>query len=153
MALFDILKKKKKEPFLKKPKRGIEKKEIKKEVKEVRPIKEEKVKKFSETEKPRVKKAKNFPFSYRILNIPHITEKATDLTKENKYTFKVFPSANKTEVKRAVESVYDVDVTSVRIINIPPKKRRLGKNLGQRKGYKKAIVKIKEGQKIEVLPR
>ena len=153
MAFLDILKKKKKEPSPKETPKEPKKKEVKKEVKEVKPSKEEKVRKVSEAERPRARKSKKFPFSYRVLNIPHITEKATDLTKENKYTFKVFPRANKAEVKRAVESVYDVDVISVRIINIPPKKRRLGKNLGQRKGYKKAIVKIKEGQKIEVLPR
>ena len=153
MAIFDILKKKKKEPSSEKPKREKEKREVREEAKKTEPPKAEKVKKISEVERPRVKKAKIFPFSYRVLNIPHVTEKATDLVKENKYIFKVFLGTNKTEIKRAVESIYDVDVTSVRIINIPPKKRRLGKNLGQRKGYKKAIIKIKKGQKIEVLPR
>ncbi|OGZ17769.1 MAG: 50S ribosomal protein L23 [Candidatus Nealsonbacteria bacterium RBG_13_36_15] len=91
--------------------------------------------------------------TYNVLKTPHITEKATDLTKENKYIFKVFPRTNKKEIKRAIEGLYNVDVVSVRIINIPPKRRRLGRTLGWRKGYKKAIIKIKEGQKIEVLPR
>ena len=90
---------------------------------------------------------------YRILKSVHITEKATDLTKENQYVFQVWPAANKVEVKKAIKELYGVDVLSVKIINVPPKRRRLGRISGWRKGYKKAIVKIKEGQKIEVLPR
>lgn len=91
--------------------------------------------------------------AYRILKAPHVTEKATDLTKKNQYVFKVCPKANKTEIKKAIEDLYEVDVASVKIINVPPKKRRLGRISGWRKGYKKAIIQIKEGQKIEVLPR
>lgn len=91
--------------------------------------------------------------AYRILETPHVTEKATDFIAKNKYVFKVFPQANKVEIKKAIESFYGVDVLNVKIINIPPKKRRLGKQKGWREGYKKAIVRIKEGQKIEVLPR
>ncbi|MCH7604770.1 50S ribosomal protein L23 [Patescibacteria group bacterium] len=90
----------------------------------------------------------------RVLVRPNITEKATILTEENKYVFKVFPDATKGLVKDSVEEVYGVDVESVRIINIPPKKVRLGKRReGIKKGYKKAVVKVKEGQKIEILPR
>jgi len=88
-----------------------------------------------------------------ILRSPHITEKATDLVKKNQYVFKVVPKTNKTEIKRAIENLYGVDVLNVRVLNIPKKQRRLGRQTGWRKGYKKAIVKIKEGQKIEVLPR
>lgn len=88
-----------------------------------------------------------------ILKSLHITEKATDLVKKNQYVFRVVPKANKTEIKKAIESLYGVDVLNVKIINIPKKQRRLGKQIGWRKGYKKTIVKIKEGQKIEVLPR
>lgn len=88
-----------------------------------------------------------------ILKSPHITEKATDLAKKNQYVFKIWPKTNKIEVKKAIEDLYKVDVLSVKIINIPRRKRKLGKISGWRKGYKKAIVKIKPGQKIEVLPR
>jgi len=91
--------------------------------------------------------------AYKILKTPQVTEKATDLVKKNQYVFKVYSRANKNEVKKAIESVYGVDVISVRVINVPAKRRRLGRQRGWRKGYKKAIVKIKEGQKIEVLPR
>jgi large subunit ribosomal protein L23 len=88
-----------------------------------------------------------------ILKEPQITEKATNLSKINQYTFKVAKNANKTEIKKAIEKLYGVEVTAVRIIKAHKKRRRLGKILGWRKGYKKAIVKIKEGQKIEIMPR
>ncbi|MBU0476554.1 50S ribosomal protein L23 [Patescibacteria group bacterium] len=91
--------------------------------------------------------------AWRVLKEPHITEKATNLEKENKYIFKVWPRINKIEVKKAIEDLYGVDVASIRIIRIPRKKRRLGKTSGWRKEYRKAIVKVKEGQKIELLPR
>ena len=89
----------------------------------------------------------------KILISPQITEKATDLAQKNQYVFKVFPKANKTEIKKAIEDLYKVEVSDVKIINVPKKRRRLGRISGWKKGYKKAIVKIKEGQKIEVLPR
>lgn len=91
--------------------------------------------------------------TYRVLKTPHITEKATDLTEKNQYVFKVYPETNKIEIKKVIENLYGVDVVSVKIINIPRRQRRLGRVLGWRKGYKKAIVRVKEGQKIEVLPR
>lgn len=90
---------------------------------------------------------------YGILMYPQITEKATELTKQNQYAFKITARANKTEVKKAIEGLYGVDVLGVKIVKVHAKARRLGRILGWRKGYKKAIVKIKEGQKIEVLAR
>jgi len=76
------------------------------------------------------------------------------LEKQNKYAFEVFSSANKNEVKKAVESLYGVNVEKVNIVNIPRKKRRVGRaRQGFRKGYKKAIVRIAKGQKIEIMPR
>ncbi|KPJ73365.1 hypothetical protein AMJ48_01740 [Parcubacteria bacterium DG_74_1] len=91
--------------------------------------------------------------AYRILKIPQVTEKATDLTKENQYIFRVFPRTNKTEIKKAINDLYGVDVSDVKIIKVPAKRRKIGRISGWRKGYKKAIVRLKEGQKIEVLPR
>ena len=90
---------------------------------------------------------------HKILKSPLITEKATESAKKNQYIFKVYPEANKTEIKKAIESLYKVNVLDVKIINVPPRRRRLGRTSGWRKGYKKAIVKIKEGQKIEILPK
>jgi len=91
--------------------------------------------------------------SQASIKTPHITEKAGDLAAKNLYVFKVWPRTNKLEIKKAVEKLYKVDVLSIRIINVLPKKRRLGRISGWTKGYKKAIVKIKKDQKIEVLPR
>ena len=88
-----------------------------------------------------------------VLKEPHISEKSTDLVEKDQYTFKVWPRANKNEIRKSIEDIYSVDVTDVRIINVPRRKRRMGKITGWKKGYKKAIVKIKKGQKIEVLPR
>ncbi len=91
--------------------------------------------------------------SLRVLKTPHITEKAGDLASKNQYIFKVWPEVNKIEIKKTIERIYGVKVLSVRIIKVLPKKRKLGRISGWTKGYKKAIVKIKEGQKIELLPR
>ena len=90
-------------------------------------------------------------FSYDAVRQPHISEKATYLSEKNQYIFKVLPGFNKNEIKNAVEGLYGVDVLSVRMVKIPAKKRRIGRTQGFKKGYKKAIVKIKEGQKIEIL--
>jgi len=88
-----------------------------------------------------------------ILIEPHITEKATELAQENQYAFKVNPRANKSEIKKAVERTYDVDVVKVRTMKAPRKKRRKGRIEGYKKGFKKAVVRIQEGQKIEIMPR
>lgn len=89
-------------------------------------------------------------FSYEVIKEPHISEKSTNLSQENKYVFKVYKETNKPEIKKAVEGIYGVNVLSVNIIKIPKKKRRIGKTEGFRKGYTKAIVELKEGQKIEI---
>lgn len=88
-----------------------------------------------------------------VLKTPLVAEKATDLAKLNQYVFKIYPENNKSQVKEAVEGFYGVKVLKVNIVNLPAKQRRLGKTLGWKPGFKKAIVKIKQGQKIEVLPR
>jgi len=83
---------------------------------------------------------------------PHITEKATELSKSNQYVFVVQPHADKRDVARSVEKMYGVNVKGVHIVVVHPKKMRLGRTKGMKKGYKKAIVRIQEGQKIEILP-
>jgi large subunit ribosomal protein L23 len=144
MALFDFLKRKKEVEKSKKP----EKKPVK-----VSAVKTEK--KSEPKAEPAVKtqtvKAKNSKFSYEVIKQPHISEKASDLAEKNQYIFEVLPNYNKQEVKKSVEGIYGVDVLSVNMIKIPAKKRRLGKTEGFRKAYKKAVIKIKEGQKIEIL--
>lgn len=88
-----------------------------------------------------------------VLKSPHIAEKPTYLAKQNQYVFRVFPDANKTEIKKAIEKTYDVEVVKIGTIKVQPKKRRLGRISGWRKGYKKAIVALKKGQSIEILPK
>ena len=88
----------------------------------------------------------------KVIKKPHISEKSTRLSQEeNIYTFVVDKKANKIEIKGAIEDLYDVDVEKVTVVNIPAKKRRLGRIEGVKQGYKKALVKIKEGQNIEIL--
>ncbi|KKP93205.1 MAG: 50S ribosomal protein L23 [Parcubacteria group bacterium GW2011_GWC1_38_6] len=102
---------------------------------------------------PKGKKEKTLIQERSLLISPHISEKATDLVRQNQYVFNVASNANAVNIKRAVENVYGVDVLKVNIVNVPRKSRRVGRYKGWRKGYKKAIVKIKKGQTIEVLPR
>ena len=66
--------------------------------------------------------------------------------------FLVSQSANKSEIKKVIEKEHKVKVVSVNIINVKPKKRRLGKTIGFKPGYKKAIVTVKKGQTLDVLP-
>ncbi|MFH1656640.1 MAG: 50S ribosomal protein L23 [Candidatus Nealsonbacteria bacterium] len=116
----------------------------------------EKIKPIEKTKQVSQKITVNKKFEgigYQVLHSPHVTEKATDLTEKNQYIFKVWPRSNKNIIKRAVEKTYGVDVVGVRVINVHRKKRNLGRKQGWTKGYKKAIVEIKKGQKIEILPR
>lgn len=137
MALLDFLKRK----------REVEKAAEKKSEKPVKVSVEKK------TVTPKIQNLKKriTGFSYNIVKEPHISEKATNLSEKNQYIFKVYKNANKTEVKKSVEGIYGVDVLSVNMIKIPAKKRRIGRTEGFRKGYTKAVVKIRDGQKIEIL--
>ena len=80
-----------------------------------------------------------------VLKRPVITEKSSEAMAEDKYTFDVDPRANKTQVKIAVEEIFDVKVDSVNIINYKPKKKRMGRYQGYTNKRRKAIVKLKEG--------
>ncbi len=111
--------------------------------------------KIEVTEKPLKKpqlKKKYFKEAYRVLREPHISEKATLLNKENKYVFKIYSGANKVETKKAIESLYGVRVKDVNIVNVPRKRKVFRGIEGFKAGYKKAIVTLEEGYKIEILP-
>lgn len=88
---------------------------------------------------------------YSIIKYPVVTEKATALEGQNKYVFAVDKRARKTQIKMAIESIYKVTVLSVAIIRMPSKKRRyrFGQE-GYTSSYKKAIITVKEGEKIAV---
>ena len=87
------------------------------------------------------------------LTSPHVTEKATVLAGRNQYVFQIQPTATKGTIKQAVENQYGVKVEKVNVITVPSKKKRLGRIMGIKKGYRKAIVKVAKGQSIEILPR
>lgn len=153
MALLDFFKSKKKEEKLNKPKERKKEKPVKKEVVLKKEVKEKPV--AEKIEKPTQPKRQRriTGDSVKILKSPHIAEKSTDLLAKNQYVFRVWPRANKAETKKAIESIFKVDVVGVQIINLPKKKRRVGRTEGFTKGYKKAIIRIKDGQKIEVVSR
>ena len=83
-------------------------------------------------------------------SLPHITEKAGMLQAQNQYVFKVIPGSTKYGVKDSVEAQYGVKVSKVRMITIASKSIRVGRIMGRRPGYKKAVVTLKEGHKIEM---
>ncbi len=149
MPLIDILKKKKDGETKKieevKTEKGKKGKELKKEDIEK---KEEKT-----GEEKTLEGRKVSDLAWWVLYRPHITEKAMLLAEQNQYIFEIHPKANKKQVKKAIEDVYGVHVESVRITKTPPKLRRRGRQEGWKKGVKKAIVRIKEGEGIEVLPK
>ena len=87
--------------------------------------------------------------NYRdIIIAPVITEKAAGCAEEGKYVFKVDVKANKTQIKQAIEKIFNVKVVSVNTINSHPKKKRVGRYTGMTNRYKKAIVKLAEGSTI-----
>lgn len=155
MSLKDIFKKKEKKETKEKATKA---ERASKETKETKETKEVKATRETGAAKEMFvpKKQKSDKISGEmgwVFRSPQISEKAGFLTEKNQYIFKVSARANKTDVKKAAEGIFGVNVDSVRIINVPGKERRVGRTVGFKKGYKKAIVKIKEGQKIEVLLR
>lgn len=88
--------------------------------------------------------------AYKFIVRPCVTEKTHDLMASSKYVFKTRREAGKNQVKKAVEGLYNVRVEKVNIVNIPQKKRRFGRIIGKKSGVKKAIVTLKEGDKIEI---
>ncbi len=84
-----------------------------------------------------------------VLIRPLITEKTTAMMQENKYTFIVPLKATKIEVRQAVEQIFKVNVLDVSTIRVMGKVKRMGRTSGKRPDYKKAIVKLAEGQGIE----
>jgi large subunit ribosomal protein L23 len=85
-----------------------------------------------------------------ILIRPVVSEKSYHQITENRYTFKVHKDAHKTQVRQAVEELFDVTVTAVNIVKMPAKPKRRGMIKGTRPGWKKAIVEVKAGDKIDI---
>jgi large subunit ribosomal protein L23 len=89
----------------------------------------------------------------RLINIlvaPHITEKTSlMMANANQYAFRVRKDADKTEIKQAVELMFDVKVAGVQVVNEPGKERRFGRTIGRTQDWKKAYVRLAEGQAID----
>jgi large subunit ribosomal protein L23 len=87
----------------------------------------------------------------QIVQRPLVTERSMELRDdENKYAFRVHPRATKPEIRKAIEELFSVQVVSVTTMNVLGKTKRMGRYVGRRPAWKKAIVKVAEGQKIEI---
>ena len=88
---------------------------------------------------------------HSIIVRPLVTEKSTEkLEREGAYSFVVAKDANKVEIAKAIESLFNVKVSDVRTMQYRGKERRLGRYMGRRAAWKKAIVKLREGDTIEI---
>lgn len=89
-------------------------------------------------------------YLYDVISRPHVTEKSTVAAEQNKITFKISPSATKKDVKKAVETIFNVKVKKVNTINIDGKTKRFRGQPGQRSDVRKAVVTLEAGQSIDV---
>jgi len=85
-----------------------------------------------------------------VLIAPVVSEKSYSLITENKYSFRVHQKAHKTQIRQAVEELFDVKVLAVNVSKVQAKPKRRGFHKGTRPGWKKAIVQLREGDKIEI---
>jgi large subunit ribosomal protein L23 len=85
-----------------------------------------------------------------ILLQPVVSEKSYSSLPDRKYTFKVHKDAHKTQIRQAVEQLFDVEVERVNVLKVQPKPKRRGTIRGTRPGWKKAVVQLKEGHEIEI---
>ena len=86
---------------------------------------------------------------YEVLRRPLITEKSTDLQTQGKYAFEIAEGANKPLIKQAIEAAFNVKVTGVNVVTMPSKTRRVGRRQIQTRPWKKAIITLQAGDKIE----
>ena len=86
----------------------------------------------------------------QVLLAPVVSEKSYSLITDRKYTFKVHEDAHKTQIRQAVEELFQVRVQAVNVIKVQPKPKRRGLIRGQKPGWKKAIVQLREGDSIEI---
>jgi len=88
---------------------------------------------------------------FNTLRQPVITEKSYTASGDaNQYTFRVATDATKQQIKAAIEAVFEVNVEKVQVINVPGKEKRRGAHAGRRPGYRKAMIRLAEGQTLEV---
>jgi large subunit ribosomal protein L23 len=85
-----------------------------------------------------------------VLLAPVVSEKSYGLIEEGKYAFRVHPDAHRTQVRQAVEELFNVHVVGVNMLKVQPKPKRRGLSKGIKPGWKKAIVQLREGESIEI---
>ena len=85
-----------------------------------------------------------------VLLAPVVSEKSYSLIEDRKYSFRVHPDAHKTQIRQAVEELFDVKVQTVNVIKVRSKPKRRGMIPGRKPGWKKAIVQLREGETIEI---
>ena len=86
-----------------------------------------------------------------IIKAPVVTEKSANISADGKkVVLKVSKDANKVQIRQAVEKAFDVKVTNVNTVNVRPKKKRVGRYTGATKAYKKAIITLAEGSKLDL---
>jgi large subunit ribosomal protein L23 len=86
----------------------------------------------------------------QIIITPVVSEKSYSLIEDNKYSFRVHPKAHKTQIRQAVEELFDVKVIAVNVLKVQPKPKRRGWTRGSKPGWKKAIVQLRPGDRIEI---
>jgi large subunit ribosomal protein L23 len=86
----------------------------------------------------------------QVLIAPVVSEKSYRLIEERKYSFRVHPDAHKTQIRQAVEELFEVKVVAVNVSKVQPKPKRRGIVKGTKQGWKKAIVQVAEGQEIQI---
>ena len=86
----------------------------------------------------------------QVLLAPVVSEKSYGLMESKKYAFRVHPEAHKTQIRQAVEELFDVKVVAVNIVKVQSKPKRRGLTRGTRPGWKKAVVQLREGDTIEI---
>jgi large subunit ribosomal protein L23 len=86
----------------------------------------------------------------QVVLAPVVSEKSYGLIEQNKYSFRIHPKAHKTQVRQAVEELFDVKVEGVNIVKVQSKPKRRGLSRGRRPGWKKAIVQLRPGDRIEI---
>jgi large subunit ribosomal protein L23 len=85
-----------------------------------------------------------------VLLAPVVSEKSYSLIADRKYSFRIHPEAHKTQVRQAVEELFDVKVERVNIVHVRPKPKKRGLFRGRKPGWKKAVVQVREGDAIEI---
>ena len=86
----------------------------------------------------------------QVLIAPVVSEKSYSQIEARKYSFRVHPDAHKTQIRQAVEELFEVKVVAVNVSQVRPKPKRRGMVLGKKQGWKKAIVQLREGDTIEI---